>query len=164
MLGTIQGYLLQFNQKPLLIKPTSKCEVKVPKAQESMMTSEASSMLSEGTKELGPGNKGFFQYPSLIPKKNAESHFIMSLKSLNQYITCTKFKMTTLKQIREAVLLNINSAYCHIPLQGDIIASFASSGKAKSTSSRPCLSVYPLLPRSLQRSQSPFFTYIRRWV
>ena len=103
MLGTIQGHLLQFSQKPPLIKVTSKCKVKVPKAQETTMTSEVSSMLSEGTIELGPGNKGFFAYPFLIPKKNRESHFIMNLKPLNKYITCTKFKMATLKQMREAI-------------------------------------------------------------
>ena len=47
----------------------------------------------------------------------------MSLKLLNQYSTCTKFKMTILKEIREAihpgqlaVSLNIKSAYCHIPI------------------------------------------------
>ena len=47
----------------------------------------------------------------------------MNLKALNQYITCTKFKMTTLKQVMEAidpgqwvVSLNIKSAYCHIPI------------------------------------------------
>ena len=83
-----------------LIKPTSKSEVKVPKAQDSMMTSEVSPMLSEDTIELGPGKKGFFTYPFLILRENVESHFIMNLKPLNQYINCTKFKMTTLKQGR----------------------------------------------------------------
>ena len=38
MLGTIQGHLLQFNQKLPLVKPTCKCEVKVPRTQESMIT------------------------------------------------------------------------------------------------------------------------------
>ena len=61
------------------------------------MASDVSSMLSEGTIEVGPGNKGFFTYPILIPKENGESHFIMNLKPLNQLSTCTKFKMTTLK-------------------------------------------------------------------
>ena len=110
-------HLLQFNQKPPLIKPTSKCEVQV-----SMMTSEFNLMLSEGPIELGHGNKGFFTYPFLILKKNRESHFIMNVKPLNQYIACTKFKMMTLKQIREAihpgqwaVSLDIKSAYCNIP-------------------------------------------------
>ena len=71
---------------------------------------------------MGPENKGFFTYPFLIPKKNGESHFVMNLKPQNQYITCTNFKMTTLKQIREAihqgqwaVSLDIKSVYCHIP-------------------------------------------------
>ena len=121
--GTIQGHLLQFNQKPPLVKSTWKCEVKVPKTQESIVSSEVSSMLAKDTTELGWGNKGFFTYPFLISKKNGESHFFMNLKLLNQFITCTKYKMTTLKQIREAICpgqwevsLNIKSAYCHIPI------------------------------------------------
>ena len=81
MFGTIQGYLLQFNQKPPLIKNTSKCEVKVLKAQVSMMTSEVSSILSKGTIEFVPGNKGFFTYPFLNPMIKGVSHFIMSPKT-----------------------------------------------------------------------------------
>ena len=103
VLGTIQGYLLQFNQKPTLVKPTFNCEFKVPKNQESMMVLEVRSMLSEGIMEIAPRNKGFFTYPFLIPNNNGESHFIMNLKLLNQFNTCTKFKMTTLKQIRETI-------------------------------------------------------------
>ena len=121
--GTIQGHLLQLNQKPPLMKPTHKCEVKVPRTQESMMTSEVRSMLFEGNIEVGPGNKGFFTYPFLIPKQNKESHVTMNLKPLNWFITCTRFKIATLKQIRQAIhpgqwsdSLDIKSAYCHIPI------------------------------------------------
>ena len=103
MLGTIQGHLLQFSQKPPLMKPNCKCKVKVPRSQYSMMAWEVRSILSKGTMEGGPGNKGFFTYPFLIPKRNGESQFIMNLKLLNWFITCTKFKMTILKQKREAI-------------------------------------------------------------
>ena len=99
MLDTIQGHLLQFNQKLPVVKPTHKCKIKVPKTQESMMASEIRSMLSESTIAVGQGNKGFFTHPFLIPKTNEESHFIMNLKPLNWFIMCTKFKKTTLKQI-----------------------------------------------------------------
>ena len=88
--STIQGHLLQFSQKASLVKPTCKCEVKVPKMQKSIMTSEVTSVLSDGAIEAGPGNKGFLTYPFLISKKNKESHFIMNLKLLNQFITYTK--------------------------------------------------------------------------
>ena len=47
----------------------------------------------------------------------------MNLKQLNQFITCTIFNMTILKQVKEAICpgqwavsLNIESAYCHIPI------------------------------------------------
>ena len=81
--GTVQRYLLEFNQKSPLVKPIHKFEVKVPKTQESIMTSKVRLMLSEGTIEVGPSNKGFFTYPFLIPNKNGESHIIMNLKLLN---------------------------------------------------------------------------------
>ena len=45
------------------------------------MTSEVGSMLSEGTIELGPGNKGFFAYPFLIPKKNGGKPLYHELKA-----------------------------------------------------------------------------------
>ena len=121
----IQGHLLQFSQKLPPGKPAHECEVKVPKTWESIKTADVRSILSEGIIDLGPGNKGFFTYSFLIPKTNEEIHFIMSLKLLNQYITCTNFKMTTQKQIREAIHLgqwtvsfNIKSTYYHIPIAG----------------------------------------------
>ena len=124
MLGTIQGNLLQFNQELPLVKPTHKCEVKVAKTQENMMTSEISSMLFKGTKELGSQRtRDSLHIPSQFPRKNGESHFIMSLKPLNQFITCTMFKMNTPKQKGEVICsgqwivsLNIKSAYCHTPI------------------------------------------------
>ena len=86
MFGTVQGHLLQFNQKPPMVKPTHKHEAKIAKTQESMMTSEARSMLSEGTIGVRLENMVFFTYPFLIPKKNGESHSIMNIKPLNQFI------------------------------------------------------------------------------
>ena len=123
VLLTIQGHMLQFNQKLPLVKPTHNCEVKVPKTQESMMTSEVRSILSKGATEVGPGDQEILHITLPNSKENGESHFIMNLKLRNQFITCTKFKMTTLKQIREdihpgqwAFSLNIKSAFCHIPI------------------------------------------------
>ena len=63
MLASIQGHLLHFNQKPPLVKPICKCEVNIPETQENMMTSEVRSMLSQGTIDVGPGNKGFLHMP-----------------------------------------------------------------------------------------------------
>ena len=95
MLGMVQGYLLHFNQKPPLVKPLQKYEVKIPKDQESVMSSEINTMLLKSTIDLCPGNKGLFTYPFIIPMKNRKSCCIMNLEPLNQFITGTKFKMTT---------------------------------------------------------------------
>ena len=85
-------------------------------------------MLSERTIELGPVKKMFLPYPFVIYKRIEEdwmSCFIMNLKLLNQFITCTKFKMNTEQQIREvihlgywAILLDIKSATATNPQKG----------------------------------------------
>ena len=67
------------------------------------MLSEIDTKLSERTVELVPGNTGFCTYPFVIPKKNGMSYFLKNLKPLNQFITGTKFKMTTIRQIKEAI-------------------------------------------------------------
>ena len=123
VLGTVQGHLIQFQRKPPLVRPSPKSEVVVTKAQQGAMQGAITDLLKEGNIERGPLNKGFFTYPFLIPKKDGQLRFIMNLKPLNRYIKCTKFKMTTLKHIREAirpgcwaVSFDIKSAYCHIPI------------------------------------------------
>ena len=68
-LGTIQGHLLQFNQKPPLVKPTWKCEVKEPKTQEGMIAPEVRSILSEGTIEVAQGTRDSLHTPSWFPRK-----------------------------------------------------------------------------------------------
>ena len=93
MLGSIQGHLLQFNQKSPLIKPTSMCEVKVPKAKECMMTSEIFPVLSEGTIKIGPREQGIL-YTSLPhsqekwekphchePKTNQPIHYLNKVQN-----------------------------------------------------------------------------------
>ena len=123
VLGSVQGHLIQFNRKPPLVHPMEKCEVQVPKGQQQEMNRQIQTLLKGGNIEEAPNNKGFFTYPFLIPKKNRKSRFIMHLKPLNRYIKCTKFKMTTLKQIKEslrngqwAIQMDIKSAYCHVPM------------------------------------------------
>ena len=97
MLGVMQGHLPHFNQKSPLVKPSHKYKVIIPKGQEATMCSEINIMLLNETMDLGPGNKGFFTQALIISKNNSMSCFIMNLKPLNQFCTCTKFKMTTLK-------------------------------------------------------------------
>ena len=64
------------------------------------MSLEINLMLCQGPIEVGPGNKGFFTYPFVIPRKEWRKPFIMNLKLLNQFIIYMKFKKTTIKQIR----------------------------------------------------------------
>ena len=78
VLGTTQGHLLQFSQKPPVVKPTFKCEVKIPKTQESISPSEVKSVLSKDTVEVGPDDKWLFMYLFIIPKKSVESHWTNS--------------------------------------------------------------------------------------
>ena len=63
MLDMVKGHLLQLICKPPLMKPTHKCAVKIPWTHEATMASEINSMLSKGTTEVGPGNKGSLHTP-----------------------------------------------------------------------------------------------------
>ena len=95
--GPMDGQLLCLNQKHNWAKPTHRCEIKILKVQEAAVALEIIFMLSKETTEIGPGTN----IPLIIPIKNGESHLSMNLKMLNYFITCTKLKITTLKQIRE---------------------------------------------------------------
>ena len=64
MVETVEGHLHQFIQKP-----SYKCEVKTPRAQEAVVPSEINTMLMKETIKIGLGNKGIFTYPFMIPKK-----------------------------------------------------------------------------------------------
>ena len=162
MLGSVQGHLIQFNRKPLLVRPTEKCEVQVLKGQQQEMNHQIQMLLKEGNIEEVPNNKGFFTYPFLIPKKNGKSRFIMNLKPLNRYIKCTKFKMTTLKQIREslrngqwAVQMDIKSFRC---ITGTGVSCIFDT-RGSSTSSRLSHLAYQQLRKhSLDAHSQYFFT------
>ena len=58
VLGMVQGNPLHSNQKPPLVKPSHKFEVKMPKVQEAAMSLEITKLPSEGTVEPSVGNKG----------------------------------------------------------------------------------------------------------
>ena len=107
-------------------------------------------MLSEETIQLGLETKGSSHTPLLSPRKNGISHFIMNLKPLNCFITCTKFKMSTLKQIRGAYDW-VNGQFHWTSNQhnatskwlGGTTAFYTSDPKAGCTSSGHCLLVCP---------------------
>ena len=77
----MQGNLLQFKLKPAFMNLSYKCEVKGLKVKEFKMTYKLSSE-----------KKTFFKYPFIIPKKNSRSDFMMNLKPLNHFVTCTKIQ------------------------------------------------------------------------
>ena len=55
MSGTVQGYLLDFNQKPPLMEPLCKSGIRIPKAQEAAISVEIDTVLSGRTVNLGLG-------------------------------------------------------------------------------------------------------------
>ena len=94
--------------------------MKMPMTQEATVSSEIKVMLSKKTVKLDMGKRVLY-IPLYSPKRNHMSLFIMSIKPLNNFITCTKFKISP--RNRKAfhpgywtILLNITSAYCHIPI------------------------------------------------
>ena len=129
---------------------------KIPKANETTMSSETQTMLSKET-IFRFGKQRILHIPFIILRQNGMNGFIMRLKPLNCFITCTKLKMTTPKQIREpiwpgqwAVSLNIKSVSCHSPTVKRHCCFFHSGRRAKWTSSRYCLLVCPQVQRHLQ--------------
>ena len=70
MLGMVQEHLLHFNHKPLLVKPSHKCKVKIAKVQEAAMSLEINIMLPKRTVELGWRTKGLSLIPLSSPRKN----------------------------------------------------------------------------------------------
>ena len=151
MLGTIQGHLLKFNQKPPLIKSTNKCEVKVPKAQ-----------VSEGTIELGPGNKGFFTYPFLIPPKKwgkpryhepkaaEQVHYLHKVKNDHPEADKGGHSSRTMGSLTQHQINILPHSNCK---ETSLLPSFAGE-KAKSTSSRPCL-LLSNVPKTFTRVMKP---------
>ena len=97
MLGMVHGAHATLQSKPFTCETISKVLAKIPGAQETAMSSMMGTILSERTKELDPGNKGFFTYP-LSPLGKWDESLHDELKPLTQFITCLKFKMTTLRQ------------------------------------------------------------------
>ena len=71
--GQCVGASNMIHLKAATLTPSYKCEVRVVKAQDVAVTSEINTMLAKGNIELGPGNKVFFTYPFMIPKKNGAS-------------------------------------------------------------------------------------------
>ena len=102
--------------------------MRFPKTQQGMMTFRGQSNAISCYPRLWSREQRILYIHFLIPKKIGESNFIINLNPLSQYITFMMFKMTTVKQIREAihpgqwaVLPDIKSLYCHIPIGKEIL-------------------------------------------
>ena len=98
-MGMVQAYLIHFNQKLPLVRPSYKCKKKIPMAQEDPISLKINTMFFKETIGVGSKKQRFFICPFMNAWKNSFSHFIMNLKPLNCFITCTQFKTVTLKQI-----------------------------------------------------------------
>ena len=75
ILGSVQEHILCFNWKPLPVKPTHTCEVKIAKAQVAAVAVEINLMLSEETIKIGLGNKQFLTYFYHSPKMGKPLHY-----------------------------------------------------------------------------------------
>ncbi len=170
VLGSLEkGHLIDLEKKPPLVLPSKKSELKVPRKYRAAMKLAVQDLLKEKNIELAPMNKGFFTYPFLIPKKNGDLRFIMNLKPLNKFVRCTRFKMLTLKQVKQtvrpgmwAVFFDLKSAYCHIPInrRHRCFLRFQFQGKVYQFRSLPFgLST---APRTFVRVTRPILLYCRK--
>ena len=76
MLGTIQGHLLWFNQKPHTVKPTLQVQGKDLKDSEEHDGFRHWIDAVWGHHRCWVRNKEFFTYPFLIPKRNGEASLL----------------------------------------------------------------------------------------
>ena len=92
----------------------------------------------------------------------------MNLKPLNCFITCTKFKITTLKEMREtiwpgqlAVSPETRSAYCHFPIARRYYCFLCFRWRGRVTRSRPCLLVC-LQPKDFQQNKKTHLALLQQ--
>src|SRR5207253_6754142 len=69
---------------------------------------------------------GFYSPLFVVPKKTGGSRLIFNLKNLNKFIVTHRFKMETLRSVREClrpgeytVSIDLEDAYLHMPLHPD---------------------------------------------
>ena len=80
-------------------------------------------MLQQGVLEVHQG-PAFLSRPFTVPRRDRpEPRLVIDLSVLNRYITCHRFRMVTLAQVREALLpgawftsLDLANAYWHVPI------------------------------------------------
>ena len=68
VLGMVQRHLSHFNQKPPLVKPSHKCEVKIPKVQEAAASSDWQNAIWKDNRARSREKKGFLLAPVSSPK------------------------------------------------------------------------------------------------
>ncbi len=125
ILQSIQGYRIPFKSKPPLIRDPHKFAFSLPPSSAKIIDEEVDSLLNtKDAIEIAPRDAGFFSRMFTVPKKGTtELRPVLNVKRLNKFINTPKFRMPTVKQVRNMLqpmdyLLKIDMrhAFYHVPI------------------------------------------------
>src|SRR5207253_1494698 len=94
---------------------------------------EVDVLLAKGVvaRTSNPSAPGFYSPLFVVPKKTGGSRLIFNLKKLNLFVVPHRFKMETLRSVREClqpgeftVSVDLQDAYLHVPLHPDCFHLF----------------------------------------
>jgi len=116
-----KGYLPNFVSSPPLTRTPPNWQAPIhPHVDEEVLA-----LLEKGAvgRVPDPTSPGFYSPVFVVPKKTGDFRLIFNLKKLNCFLRTERFKMDTLRHVREAlrqdewtVSLDLKDAYLHIPM------------------------------------------------
>src|SRR5207253_88437 len=119
------GYYPHFQFTPPLQSPPP---FWITPRQTEQVQHEVDLLLKKGAvqKTTDPLTPGFYSPLFVVPKKTGGSRLIFNLKNLNKFVVTHRFKMETLRSVKEClrpgeytVSVDLEDAYLHVPLHPD---------------------------------------------
>ena len=120
---TVRGFRMDFVQVPPLTYPEeSRSRLGLNELDEEIRAL----LLKNAIEPVYSRSKGFFSHLFLVAKKGGGRRPIINLKPLNRFVRKKPFKMTTLKEVAQAirprdwtVTIDLKDAFLHIPVHRD---------------------------------------------
>ncbi len=136
-----RGYRIPFREEPPSLTCTPPQWVPYRDvAKREALASEVSSLLAKNAIEevRDVGSPGFYSHLFVVPKRNGKLRPVLDLSALNRSVLIDRFKMETVRTIRDTVLpgvwavsIDLQDAYLHVPIRRSSrkFLRFVSEGK-----------------------------------
>ncbi len=148
------------------------------------LASEVSSLLAKNAieKVRDVGSPGFYSHLFVVPKKNGKLRPVLDLSALNRSVLIDRFKMETVRTIRDTVLpgvwavsIDLQDAYLHVPIRRSSrkFLRFVSEGKCYqfsvlpfglSTAPRVFTILMEAVASAARRMGVPLLQYLDDWL